>query len=199
MGKQWVYAILILLAFLSQFGYFAFFETIWNGQTPGKRWTHLRVIKDSGRPVDAQSAILRNLIRIVDSLPSLYAVGIVTSLISPQNKRVGDYLAGTVVVHEKPVQDGQSLWETSAPHRLTVNPPQAITSAELQLVEAFLERRFSFPEEIRRSMARQIAERLSRGRSGPGETVQDRRNSSKVLPTTIAILRTFDDGLKKTY
>src|SRR6202167_5304686 len=41
MGKQWVVAILVLMAFLVQFGYYAFFETIWNGQTPGKRWTHL--------------------------------------------------------------------------------------------------------------------------------------------------------------
>ena len=83
LGKQWFYAILIFFLFLLQFGYFAFFETIWNGRTPGKRWTHLRVITDSGRPLDAQGAILRNLIRIVDALPSLYAIGIVTSLISP--------------------------------------------------------------------------------------------------------------------
>jgi uncharacterized RDD family membrane protein YckC len=98
LGKQYVFAVLIFLAFLSQFGYFAFFEVIWNGRTPGKRWIHLRVITDSGRPLGAQGAILRNLMRIVDSLPSIYAVGIITSLISPQNKRVGDYLAGTVVI-----------------------------------------------------------------------------------------------------
>src|SRR4029077_4566572 len=109
-GKQFVYAILIFILFLVRFGYFAFFETIWNGRTPGKRWTHLRVITDSGRPLGAQAAILRNLMRIVDELPILYAVGIVTSLISPQNKRVGDYIAGTVVIREKILQDGRTLW-----------------------------------------------------------------------------------------
>jgi uncharacterized RDD family membrane protein YckC len=173
MGKQWVYAILIFLVFLLQFGYFAFFETIWNGRTPGKRWTHLRVITDSGRPVGAQGAILRNVIRIVDALPTLYAVGIVTSLISPQNKRVGDYVAGTVVIHEKTLQGGRLMWDTPATHLLATTQYRAITSAELQLVETFLERRNSFQDDLRRSMAHQIAERLGRGSSAPPETLQD--------------------------
>src|SRR5271167_2590756 len=101
---QWTIALLIIAYFLLETGYFAFFEVIWNGQTPGKRWTHLRVIKDSGRAVGVPDAILRNLMRIVDYLPSLYAVGVVTILISGENKRLGDYAAGTVVVHEKPLQ-----------------------------------------------------------------------------------------------
>jgi uncharacterized RDD family membrane protein YckC len=173
MGKQWVYAILIFVVFLSQFAYFAFFETIWNGQTPGKLWTHLRVITDSGRPVGAQAAILRNLIRIVDSLPSLYAVGIVASLISPQNKRVGDHVAGTVVIHEKSLQGGRSLWDAPATPLLTIAQPRELTAAELQLVEAFLERRYSFQDDVRRSIAHQIAERLSQRWSVPHETLQD--------------------------
>ena len=172
-GKQWVYAILIFAAFLLQFGYFAFFETIWNGRTPGKRWTHLRVIMDSGRPIHAQAAILRNLIRIVDALPSIYAIGIVTSLISCQNKRVGDYLAGTVVIHEKTRQDIRALWDMAEPQLLKTAPSPAIAPAELQLVEAFLERRGSFPDEVRRSMAHQIAERLSQGLSIHQEATQD--------------------------
>jgi uncharacterized RDD family membrane protein YckC len=172
-GKQWVYAILIFAVFLSQFGYFAFFETIWNGQTPGKRWTHLRVITDFGRPVGAQGAILRNLMRIVDAFPSLYAVGIVTSLISPQNKRVGDYVAGTVVIHERQLQDGRSLWETRSTHLLTSTQTRAITIAEIQLVEAFLERRSSFQADVRRSMAHQIAARMNQGWSVSNETLQD--------------------------
>ncbi len=161
LGKQWVYALFIFAGFLVEVAYFAFFEIVWNGQTPGKRWTRLRVIADSGRPVDAQGAILRNLVRIVDSLPSLYAAGIVTSLISSQNKRIGDYVAGTVVVHEKGLQ-GVSPWVASATPLLALARPVELTGAQLQLVEAFLERRGSFSEDLRRSMARQITERLSR-------------------------------------
>ena len=162
-GKQWTYAILILVGFISQFGYFAFFETIWNGRTPGKRWTHLRVITDSGRPIGTQEAILRNLMRIVDALPSIYAVGIITSLISPQNKRIGDYVAGTVVVHERAAEGGQTIWDSPAIQTLAAPQSRTLSPAELQLVEAFLERRTSLQEDIRRNMARQIAERLNRG------------------------------------
>jgi uncharacterized RDD family membrane protein YckC len=173
LGKQYVYAILIFLAFLSQFGYFAFFETIWNGRTPGKRWIHLRVIMDSGRPVGAQGAILRNLMRIVDSLPSIYAVGIITSLISPQNKRIGDYLAGTVVIQEKSEQGGRSLWDATPTPLLATSQFPKLNAAELQLVEAYLERRSSLQDDVRRSMARQIADRMTQGSSAAQETIQD--------------------------
>ncbi len=151
LGKQYVYAILIFIGFLSQFGYFAFFEAIWNGRTPGKKWIHLRVIMDSGRPLGAQGAILRNLMRIVDSLPSIYAVGIITSLISPQNKRVG--------------ATPTTLLATSRFPKLN--------AAELQLVEAYLDRRSSLQDEVRRSMARQIADRMTQGSSATHETIQD--------------------------
>ncbi|MBZ5660309.1 MAG: RDD family protein [Acidobacteriia bacterium] len=173
MGKQYVYAILIFAAFLSQFGYFAFFETIWNGQTPGKRWTRLRVITDSGRPVGAQGAILRNLMRIVDALPSLYAIGIVTSLISRESKRLGDYVAGTVVVHEKTLPGGASVWDAPPTNLLATPVSLVLTTGELQLVETFLERRSSLQEEVRRSMARQITDRLAQGRPDTPEPIQD--------------------------
>jgi len=173
LGKQYVYAILIFIAFLSQFGYFAFFEAIWNGRTPGKKWIHLRVITDSGRPVGAQEAILRNLMRIVDSLPSLYATGIITSLISPQNKRVGDYLAGTVVIQEKSAPADRSLWDAAPTPVLTTSQFPKLNAAELQLVEAYLERRSTLQEEVRRSMARKIAERMAQGSTATPESIKD--------------------------
>ena len=173
LGKQYVYAILIFIAFLSQFGYFAFFEAIWNGRTPGKKWIHLRVIMDSGRPLGAQGAILRNLMRIVDSLPSIYAVGIITSLISPQNKRVGDYLAGTVVIQEKSIQEDRSQWDATPTPLLATSHFPKLNAAELQLVEAYLDRRLSLQDDVRRSMARQIADRMTQGSSATQETIQD--------------------------
>jgi uncharacterized RDD family membrane protein YckC len=172
-GRLWGEAAMIFVGFLLEFGYFAFFESVWNGQTPGKRWTHLRVIKDSGRPIATQDAVLRNLLRIVDSLPSLYAVGIITCLISPQKKRVGDYLAGTVVVHEKPLQAGRSLWDSPATAVLVATPSRPLTVAELQLIETFLERRATFTDDVRRSMAWQIAQLLTQGGPVPQEALQE--------------------------
>jgi uncharacterized RDD family membrane protein YckC len=171
----WTLAILIFALFSVQFGYFALFEALWNGQTPGKRWTHLRVIKDSGRPISAYDAILRNLLRIVDSLPTMYATGLITMLISRENKRVGDYAAGTVVIHEKPLQGVSSIWQQSA---TPAQPPAArpfprLTVGELQLVEAFLDRRGSLEPHVRRAMAQQIAERLAERWSVPSEERPD--------------------------
>jgi uncharacterized RDD family membrane protein YckC len=175
LGKQWGIAIVIFLAFVVQFGYYTTFETVWNGQTPGKRWTHLRVIQDSGRPISPFDAILRNLLRIVDYLPMLYAVGIVTILISRENKRVGDYAAGTVVIHEKPLQGMGSIWSVAAApaQASAVIPVLSLSEDELRLVETFFERRGSLDPDVRRSMGRQIAQRLGDRLNVPAEMRPD--------------------------
>lgn len=178
LGKQWGIAVLIFLWFTVQFGYYGFFEALWNGQTPGKRWTHLRVMQDSGRPISAYDAILRNLLRIVDWLPTLYAVGIITILFSREKKRVGDYAAGTVVVHEKPLQGVGSIWSVAAAPAAVQLVQRALPTAqlsldELQLVETFFERRASLDPEVRRSMARQIAQRLGERLNVPSEVRPD--------------------------
>jgi uncharacterized RDD family membrane protein YckC len=176
----WTFAIFIFAIFALQFGYFALFESIWNGQTPGKRWTHLRVIKDSGRPITAYDAILRNLLRIVDTMPTMYATGLITMLISRENKRVGDYAAGTVVIHEKPLQGVSSIWQQSAtPAQPFAGVPlPLLTVEELQLVEVFLDRRGSLDPHVRSAMARQIADRLAERWSVPAG---DRADAEKFL------------------
>jgi uncharacterized RDD family membrane protein YckC len=68
-ASQWVIASMIVGFFVIYYGYFAIFEALWNGQTPGKRYTQLRVMKDDGRPISPYEAIARNLLRIVDQLP----------------------------------------------------------------------------------------------------------------------------------
>jgi uncharacterized RDD family membrane protein YckC len=158
----WVVAVGFFMVFTIQFAYFALFEALWNGQTPGKRWTHLRVIKDSGRPISAYDAVLRNLLRIVDALPTLYATGLITMLISRENKRIGDYAAGTVVIHEKPLQAVSSIWNVpAAPAQAgPLSSSAQITSEELQLVETFLDRRGSLEPQVRWTVARQIADRV---------------------------------------
>ena len=163
----WAFAIVVFLVFAIYLGYFALFESLWNGQTPGKRWTHLRVIKDTGRPISAYDAILRNLLRTADWLPTLYAAGIITMIISRENRRIGDYAAGTVVVHEKPLQAVDSIWNlSSAPaHAVSVGSSAQLGVDELQLIETFLERRGSLAAEVRWSLARQIADRIG-GRMG---------------------------------
>jgi uncharacterized RDD family membrane protein YckC len=75
------------------------FEVLWHGQTPGKRALGLTVLHDDGTPVGWQASFMRNALRFVDFLPLGYASGFVTMLLNADGKRLGDLVAGTVVVH----------------------------------------------------------------------------------------------------
>jgi len=159
----WTAAILLLLFFCLYYGYYAVFEALWNGQTPGKRYFQLRVIKETGRPITVYEAISRNLLRAVDQLPAVYAVGIVSVFFSRQNKRLGDYVAGTVVVHEKPLADVKPGWETgSAAAAAPLHDAGRLGLNELHLIETFLQRRYELSMDVRRQAASQIAEQMGR-------------------------------------
>src|SRR5882724_10560234 len=99
---KWVVAIMIVIVFVVIDGYFAFFEWLWSGQTPGKRWLKLRVIREDGRPITFFEAMVRNLLRDFDIMPiPFYSVGLVSIFASAKDQRVGDLVAGTVVVRER--------------------------------------------------------------------------------------------------
>jgi uncharacterized RDD family membrane protein YckC len=185
--SAWALALVVVIWFLLQSGYFALFETIWNGQTPGKRWTHLRVIQDSGRPITVYESFARNLLRIVDSLPALYGVAIISALLSAKSKRLGDYVAGTVVVHERPavLETGFGADSTaSATFRYDVS---RLTTEEFQLIEAFLLRRKQLTADVRAETGRKIIQRLSvRLEFTPDDT----RNPEALLETLVTAYRT---------
>ena len=120
-GLQWLTEVLsIIYGFLVFFGYFIFFETLWNGQTIGKRAAGLRVVREGGYPITFFAAATRNLIRIADFLPLNYGIGALCVFLSPQYKRLGDLVAGTVVIKEREARFLNAVFvETSA---LPVDP-----------------------------------------------------------------------------
>ena len=151
----WVQALVILVWFTLFYGYFALFEALWNGQTPGKRAIGLRVITLSGRPITVIDAILRNLVRIVDQIPGIYAVGIVVVFLSPKNQRLGDLAAGTVVVHEQALRH-----DLRAPSAATGGPhlgAHRLQPNEIEAMEVFLKRRDELPDWRRDKTASQLA------------------------------------------
>ena len=103
-------AFYVILVFCVYWGYFALFEIFLKGQTPGKKYAGIRVIKDSGRPINAFEAVTRNLMRAVDSLPGFYGVGLATMMLNKQSRRLGDLVAGTIVVHEKLTKEVKPAW-----------------------------------------------------------------------------------------
>src|SRR5579864_2952277 len=146
----WWQALISLVAFCLNWGYYAVFEALWKGQTPGKRWAGIRVIKDSGRPINAFEAISRNLIRFVDFLPLFYGVGVITMLLNPKNRRLGDYVAGTLVVHESSDRESKIFFNTAAQTEFALHQAAGLTLQEAELIETFLSRRLELTPEVRR-------------------------------------------------
>ncbi len=148
---NWLWAVFGLLSFFIFWGYYLFFEMVWNGQSPGKRKLGLRVIRIDGSPITFIESLIRNLIRLFDFLPAYYGVGVVTMFINSQTRRLGDLVAGTLVVHDRPVtldSLGRSTnWEmeswTTFPLPVAVGPypVERLTQQDLQIIESFLLRR----------------------------------------------------------
>jgi uncharacterized RDD family membrane protein YckC len=178
----WIMGALILGWFVLYAGYFAIFEAVWNGQTPGKRVVGLRVIHASGRPISVFEAVLRNVVRIADQMPGIYAVGIIAVFVTERSQRLGDLAAATVVVHEQPV-------EASTPAALATGRPAAaaphygaarLSSEEIGLIELFFRRRGELDGVARVRMAGQIADRV-RERLGITSTIQNEQLLEEVL------------------
>jgi len=94
-------ALVLIVWFLVNWGYFAFLEYRWAGQTIGKKVLGLRTIQESGVRVGFYQAVMRNLVRAVDHMPLLYLMGGTLTLISKKTRRLGDIAAGTVVVRDR--------------------------------------------------------------------------------------------------
>ncbi len=148
--SAWIIAIFGAILTIFYWGYYVFFEMLWNGQSPGKRWVGLRVIRADGTPITLSEALIRNLVRIVDFLPALYGVGIITMFIDKQSRRLGDLAAGTLVVQDRAPITIQELsvkrnvqlrpW-AQANISLEGFPLERLTNDDLSLIENFLQRR----------------------------------------------------------
>jgi uncharacterized RDD family membrane protein YckC len=91
----------IILIFIIRWGYFFAFEYFSGGSTLGKKMVGIRVIQENGHSITLLSSLIRNLLRIIDSLPMNYLVGMLMIFFHTKHKRLGDLVAGTVVVHER--------------------------------------------------------------------------------------------------
>lgn len=160
-ASPWFVAGVVLVLFCVYWGYFAVFEIAWRGQTPGKRSAGIRVIRESGRPLDATAAILRNIMRAIDILPTLYGVGVVCMLVNRKSRRVGDFVAGTVVVHDTPAASLEPRWSTTPGRHLAQPEAAKLSDAELVLIETYLQRRFDLDLSVQDRTATQIAQRIA--------------------------------------
>jgi uncharacterized RDD family membrane protein YckC len=171
LGGGWGTALFAMATFASLYLYHVLFEVLASGRTPGKRVTHLRVVRERGTPVDLPASAIRNLLRLIDILPTAYLVGLASILITKRNQRLGDLAAGTLVIRDvsrrkqlpptaaktTPAQGepNSSSWDVSA-NGWDVS---AVSIDELVAVSRFLERR----ESLDRGARQQLAHRLEHG------------------------------------
>jgi uncharacterized RDD family membrane protein YckC len=176
-SDMWVAGIAALATFVLYNGYFIVFEWLLNGQTPGKRILHIRVIKQGGYSLRFFDTLLRNLLRVIDFLPFLYGVGLTSLLLTRDSQRLGDLIAGTLVVYQEPVETDSLLAEL--PAALDSEPPlpraelAAIPNQAISLVDEYLRSRAELAPRPRQEVAAELAD-LIRESSG----LQPRANQS---------------------
>lgn len=183
LSSGWALSLALLGIFLFHWGYFTLFEALSNGRTPGKRVAKIRVIHRSGRAISFVESLGRNLVRAIDYLPSMYAVGLVVMFFSRQNQRLGDMVAGTLVVRDREIESPHwgelgsrtitgpvfaAAIPAPPPHMAIALPPSALAKlsvADLQVLEGFFARRLDMSLATRAALAERLAQALS-GKSG---------------------------------
>ena len=159
--SQWILAIQYITGFAISVGYFVALETVWGGQTIGKKWTKIRVIRDNGKPARLPQTILRGLLRPIDLLTT---VGAFMIIFTQQEKRLGDLVAGTVVVQEEESRSAKIAVSEEA-HNLAL---QLKVEAEIDnllpddfaTIRDFLQRRKNIMLEYQHQLSRKLAEQV---------------------------------------
>jgi uncharacterized membrane protein SpoIIM required for sporulation/uncharacterized RDD family membrane protein YckC len=162
----WAAAIMILVIFAIVAGYFALCEGLMNGQTPGKRSFGLRVVMDTGHPLTFGAAMTRNLVRIVD-LQLGYLVGCAFIFLHPNHKRLGDIVAGTIVVRDRPHEQRLTVTaempvaasKAAEAPAVVIDAPE-LTDEEYRLLEQFLTRRVQLDPAVRNRLAYGLVQRF---------------------------------------
>lgn len=160
-------AIIYILFFLFQWGYFVFFETVMNGKTPGKKICHLRVIRFDGDRLDFQSLVIRNLLRAADSIPFPFfnLLGGLVTIINKQNRRLGDLAAGTIVVSDSLFQLKEPYFKTDLTNKqekLFSSPDEKsrLSEKDLYILRRLINERSKMSNESEMRTAKLIVEKL---------------------------------------
>ncbi|HEY9694020.1 MAG TPA: RDD family protein [Oculatellaceae cyanobacterium] len=160
--ELWLIAIAILLNFFIYMGYFVFFEVLWQGQTPGKRYTKIRVIRDDGRRVSIQQATLRTLLRLIDD--TLF-IGAFLIMLGRQEKRLGDWAAGTIVIQEEYLVAATNFPISQQAQELATQLPEIANLSQLLPddfagIREFLQRRQGMTSQAKADLSLQLARQI---------------------------------------
>jgi uncharacterized RDD family membrane protein YckC len=185
-GAAWAAAILTLGSFALYIVYFILLEWLMNGQTPGKRLLQIRVIKQGGYALRFFDTLLRNLLRMVDFLPLFYGVGLTSLLLTRDSQRLGDLVAGTLVVYQEPVQTESLLPDLPAPEEselpLSAAQLAAIPDEAIALTGQYLRSRIELAPRPRQEVAAELVELI---RETSGLEPQPAQSTESFLATVV--------------
>ncbi len=152
--------LVIVGVFATQWMYWTAAEVFWNGQTPGKHLARIRVVRHDGAPAGFFESAVRNLCRLLDFLPVFYALGLLVMLLDRQHRRVGDLLAGTMLVREEKIDlDKYAPRPVDALPVSRTGPP--LGAEDVELILQFLSRRATLTPQARERLARKLVARYA--------------------------------------
>ena len=192
---------ILFAMFLLDWFYGSLFETLWNGQTPGKKSAGLRVVRTNGTPINANSAIGRNFLRTADMLPFFYTFGMISMLMTRRLQRLGDLVFDTMVVDERREWISRAGGLTARVEALTrAECPRrfGVPERTLAVIERLFETDRIISEARREEIARPLSEAL-RKRFGYQDPAPDPRNPHTFFQTQgfrhtqfiLRVLKTF--------
>lgn len=160
----WLLGIRLLIIFFIYVGYFVIFETLWQGQTPGKKRANIRVIRDDGRIIGISQASLRALLHPVDDL---FFIGAFLITFTKKEKRIGDFVAGTIVIQdERPIRETYIVIgneASSLASRLQINADiSQLLPEDFAVIREYLQRRDGLMSQARKNVSLQLAERVKK-------------------------------------
>jgi uncharacterized RDD family membrane protein YckC len=148
-----VYSVILIFVFFLFFGYFIVLE--WRfARTPGKALLGLRVVRDGGFPLDFTGAVVRNVVRIIEFSIGFYTLSAISALLSPFNRRLGDYAAGTLVVRDNRFERSEIPEYREPPQRSIASD---LDPAQRELILQYATRRANFTTTSRDALASRIA------------------------------------------
>jgi uncharacterized RDD family membrane protein YckC len=155
-------AIFLLTEFTISTGYFIFWEMVTGGRSPGKLLVGLRVVRRNGLPIDLRSSIVRNLMRAVDMLPAEYVFGLISILLSSSGERLGDHVAGTIVVRLDRPETSAEIPRAEHAEALILTRAQLarIGPREMQLIRGVLRRSSTLEGSRRQALLAEAAQAM---------------------------------------
>ena len=181
LSASWAMAFLILVQFVILWGYYVLFEGLMDGQTPGKRLHRLRVVREGGFSVTFAVSAVRNLVRIVDMQPVFfYLAGLGSILLTQRGQRLGDVVAGTLVVREAVRTTAGRLVASSPSSSSDASaedaPPlqTALSEEEFRILGQVVLRWDALDASRRVALARALAKHLGDALPDDGRTLHDR-------------------------